>query len=101
MTLTGVENDIATLKMEFALQTGPMDTPNGKVEWKEGGMFMMDATGTKALKSEVHAEDGKMSGSFKGVINAGNGITVDLDMTMENTSHTEAGGEMPEAPTTK
>ena len=83
--------------MVFDLQVGPMDTPQGKLAWKDGGKFVMNADGKKALDAGNHVEEGKMTGSFGGTIDAG-AASVLLDMTMEKTMHTAAGGEMPPAP---
>jgi len=92
--LATVDDGVATLTIALDLQVGPMETPQGKMSWKEGGKFVLNAEGKVQLEAGKHAEGGKMTGSFGGTIDAG-GATVVLDMTMEETSHTESGGEVP------
>jgi hypothetical protein len=97
LTLTAVEEDIATMTLDMALQTGPLATPQGKMEWTEGGVFEIKAENHKALKAGDHREAGKMTGGLKGTLSSG----LSFDMTMEKASLSEPGQSIPDVPAAK
>ena len=78
-----------------------MDTPGGKMEWAEGGAFTMKAEGSKPLKTGDHRSAGKMTGGLKGAMLGAGGVRVEIEVTLDNESHTEDGGTMPEVPAVK
>jgi hypothetical protein len=100
ITLTAVEEDIAAMTFDIALQTGPLATPQGKMEWTEGGVFEMKAETHKALKPGDHREAGKMTGGLKGTLSAG-GQSLSFDMAMEKASLSDAGESIPDVPAAK
>jgi hypothetical protein len=93
-TLVDVKDGHAEMKLEFVLQSGPMQTPNGPLEWKEGGAVKLTGTGTKALDAGDHTGSNSMTGSFAGVGALGP-VTVEIDSTFGNEMTVTAGGEMP------
>lgn len=99
-TLKDVTDGIATIDVELSLQADAVDTPQGKIEWGEGGVLTMHMTGTKPLDAGNHAAAGKMNGGLKGTL-AAQGVSVGLDMTLEGESVVKAGGEMPPVPAAK
>jgi hypothetical protein len=48
LTLASVDAKVATIKLEFDLPTAPLETPGGKLEWSEGGVFVIRATSRRA-----------------------------------------------------
>ena len=99
-TLVAVEGDLATLHIDIDLQAGPMEGPMGPMEWQEGGKFSMKVDGKKALTATNHNETGRMTGTFKGTMAPGP-VTVEIDLTIDNSMETTSGGEMPPLPGTK
>jgi hypothetical protein len=100
LTLTAVEEDIATMTLDMALQSGPLETPQGKMEWSDGGRFEIKAEVHKPLKAGDHHEAGKMAGSLKGTLNA-SGQAIVFDMAMEKASLSEPAESIPDVPGAK
>lgn len=95
ITLVSVEDKVATFKVEFDLQTAPLETPGGKLEWSEGGMFVIRMTVKKALDAGVHTEGGEMRAQLKGKAAGQGGVVLDLDVDVQKTGGVTTGGEMP------
>jgi len=96
-TLKDVKDGIATIDMALSLQADAVSNPQGKIEWKDGGVFTMNMTGTKPLDAGNHASTSSMTGGLKGALDA-QGVTVELDIALEGETVTTVGGEMPAVP---
>jgi len=95
LTLTGVEGKVATMTLEFDLPVAPMETPGGKLEWKDGGVFVIRATVRKGIEAGVHEEGGQMNARLQGTAVGEGGVTLVLDVDVTNTGGVTTGGEMP------
>lgn len=95
ITLVSVEDKVATFKVEFDLQTAPLETPGGKLEWTEGGVFVIRMNVKKALEAGIHADGGEMRAQLKGKASGQGGVMLDLDVDVQKTGTVTAGGEMP------
>lgn len=95
LTLVSVEGKVATIQLEFDLPTAPLEGPGGKMNWTEGGTFVIRATIKKSLEAGLHEEGGEMTARLQGKAAAEGGVVLALDVNVTNTGTMKAGGEMP------
>lgn len=98
LTLKAVEGEVATLGIDFKLQTVGLPAGGTAVPWTEGGVLALEASGRKPLAAGLHAGGGTMSVTFKGSAAVEGGVVVTIDVSQQGTDVIQAGGEMPPVP---
>ena len=98
LTLKAVEDGVATLDIDFQMQTKGLPAGPEPVAWSEGGVFSIKGVGRKAIEAGDHRNDHTLTVTFQGSAPVQGGPIVTISVTQEGGSKTVAGGEMPAVP---